>query len=211
VPMADMLTNTVGVMVFILIFAVLTASGAVIPKRLPMERRSSAEALMVVCYGGQLFPLVDRDAVVDEFVKPIGRATFSGASAWIAQFNSRRLETDFFVVTGEGGARSSSSGSRERISLELSLVLTPRKERGETAEGLRRAESAFGAILHHQSPDRRFIYFVVYPDCTDTFRAARSVAADAGFATGWAPWRAGGEIRLSIAGAGGAGVVPTPQ
>lgn len=57
VPLADMLTNTVGIVVFILIFTVLTAGGVVIAKRLPMEHPTEAEPAWFVCRNGRVFPM----------------------------------------------------------------------------------------------------------------------------------------------------------
>lgn len=41
VPMVDLLSNTVGALVFIMIFTVMAASGVVVLKRLPMEHSST--------------------------------------------------------------------------------------------------------------------------------------------------------------------------
>ncbi len=54
VPMADMVTNTVGIMLFILIFVSLSAGGTVIAKHLPRERHTNARIVWMFCSGGRV-------------------------------------------------------------------------------------------------------------------------------------------------------------
>jgi hypothetical protein len=52
--MADMVTNTVGIMLFILIFVSLSAGGTVIAKHLPHEHRTKAKVLWLFCSQGRV-------------------------------------------------------------------------------------------------------------------------------------------------------------
>ena len=70
VPLADMLTNTVGISVFILIFTVLTAGGAIIAKRFPMEHSTKKSDVTYICWGDRLYPLPDE--LIEQFLKPLG-------------------------------------------------------------------------------------------------------------------------------------------
>jgi hypothetical protein len=56
VPLADMLSNTVGIMLFILIFVVLTAGGATIIRYFPYEKESSNSAIYLFCAYGKFYP-----------------------------------------------------------------------------------------------------------------------------------------------------------
>jgi hypothetical protein len=97
VPMADMLTNIVGVTLFILIFTVLTASGAIVRKRLPIEHATKAKPTAFLCAFGRTTP-IDVDQTIEEFIRPLGTTiTSSNAQDWFKRFKERRLETGSFV------------------------------------------------------------------------------------------------------------------
>ncbi len=66
VPMADMLSNLVGIVLFILMFIVLTSSGASMFRYLPMEKESSARPMNFVCYDDKILPITD-DHLKDYF------------------------------------------------------------------------------------------------------------------------------------------------
>lgn len=59
VPMADMLSNLVGIVLFILMFIVLTSSGASMLRYLPMEKKSSARPMNFICYDDKILPMTD--------------------------------------------------------------------------------------------------------------------------------------------------------
>jgi hypothetical protein len=204
VPMADMLTNTVGVMVFILIFTVLTAGGVVIAKRLPLERKLEARPLHFVCAGGRLLPL-DSGKLIDEFVDPLGRpGSFYAVEGWLKKFNGRRTEDEYFTVTGKGESHYTDLdifGSRS-VSLTLTVICAPKDGRGETLAELKLEASRLRQILKNHQPTQRFAHFLVRPDGLEAFAAAREVAAGLGFSTGWAPLDADDPVRFSISGGG---------
>jgi hypothetical protein len=178
-----MLTNTVGIKVFILIFTVLTAGGVVIAKRLPLERSTAARPLTVVCAGGRILPI--NEGLIDQFLKPLGRPSWDAIDGWIERYNAQRIEDEYFIVKGEGKANYWGLG----VSLDLAVMFTPREGKGETSADLRLAGSGFRQFLGGHQPKDRFIYFLVQPDSLDAFAAARAVAVEMNFATGWSPQR----------------------
>jgi hypothetical protein len=195
--MADMLTNTVGVMLFILIFTVLTAGGAVIAKRLPMERETKAEAMTFLCAFGRISP-VDFDQPVEEFLKPLGtRISSSNVDAWVAGFNSRKLDAGGFVVSGEAQDFA--------IFLHAVLAFRPKPMPGETPAEVGAGGSRFLAMLNATRPDLKYVNFYVYPDGLTVFRAARDIASSRGFGTGWTLYGSQEPIRLCLAGCGPGG------
>ena len=99
VPMADMLTNTVGIMLFILIFASLSAGGATIYKHLPLERTTKAEAVWMLCSGGRIVSF-DPDALGKQITEGLGKPTFSNADNWAQRFAAKKFETDTLAVEG---------------------------------------------------------------------------------------------------------------
>ena len=57
VPMVDLLSNTVGALVFIMIFTVMAASGVVVVKRLPLEHKTESEPINFLCEKDRIIPL----------------------------------------------------------------------------------------------------------------------------------------------------------
>jgi hypothetical protein len=194
VPLADMLTNTVGIVVFILIFTVLTAGGAVVAKRLPMERASDKKALWFLCTKGRVLPMPADRAFVDKFVEPLLKLKLKDQ---IQMFNDRTLEDKYFTVKGEADGFS------------FALTYNPKLSTGDTVDNIERANSALARTLAKYSSSKYFAYFYVADDSIDAFVKARLVTTQAGFGYGWAPAKHGQPIRLGLGSGGGGG--PRPQ
>lgn len=206
VPLADMLSNTVGVMVFIFIFTVITASGVSVPKVFPLERPSDLPFVLLVCRGDRIFAL-DSDAAIDAFYAPLGKPsfeTFETVDAWVDAFNNHKTQTDFFDLAGEGHAEHQGLG----VFLDLAVAASPREGQGEMATDLRRQNSRLRVFLDKYPSSKYFIFFIVYPDALKSFQAARSAVLDAGYSTGWDPQPAGEPIRF---GNGPGGLTPAPS
>jgi hypothetical protein len=201
VPLADMLTNTVGIVVFILIFTVLTAGGAVVTKRLPMERASTTKPIKFLCAKGHLLPLIDDDAFMKRFLEPVGEPrllrNLAEFEAWKRKFNARTLVDEYFEVEGEAEG------------MAVNLAFTPRPGAGDGVADLGRLDSALRRTLARYSPSEHFAYFIVADDSVDVFVKAREVvSAQLHFGYGWTPTRRDQPVRLTYS---GDGEVPTPQ
>lgn len=183
VPMADMLTNTVGVVLFILIFTVLTAGGAILPKQLPMERHTKAKPMFFLCAFGRIQPL-DAEAVVEEFVRPLKNGN---PATIIERFRNRRLDIDGFTVTGE-------------VRGSFLVDIEPTSRLGESTPELSAPASKYRARLAAAKADEYYADFFVYPDGMTSFRAARKIASEAGFGTGWVVFGADKPIRFCVGG-----------
>src|SRR5262249_16767429 len=151
VPLADMLTNTVGIMVFILIFTVLTAGGAVVVKRLPMERTSDAKPVHFVCAKGRIRPL-NEEALVDDFMAPLGKPrSYGELTRWLVKFNAREVADRYFKGKGEGEASSDETPfGQPRVSLALALV--PIEGVGDTEAELDRPGAVVATTLAQLDP-----------------------------------------------------------
>ncbi len=182
VPMADMLTNTVGVVLFILIFTVLTAGGAVLTKRLPMEHTTDAKPLGFLCVSGRIVPL-ELDDLSKEFWRPIGHRIEPGHfDEFVSRFKSRRVENDSFVLTGE-------------FDRGFRIVIEPKPGIGETTNELAAPSSKYRSMLAGVDPQDKYIDFQVYPSGLTVFRAARDLANNSKFGTTWTLY--GASERLS--------------
>jgi hypothetical protein len=190
--MADMLTNTVGVVLFILIFTVLTAGGAVLKKRLPMERETKAKPVQFICAFGRIAPM-DFEGLIKEFLRPVGTSIDPGRlDEFVTRFKNRKLETDHFIVTGEAGRG-------------LVVIIEPKPGNGETSADLARSTSSYRSILAGLDPNQRYARFVLYPSGVSAVRAARDIASAGDFGTGWELYGADERIRTCIAFCGSSG------
>jgi len=203
VPLADMLTNTVGVMVFILIFTVLTAGGAVIAKRLPMEHATKKQDFTVICWGNRVYPMPDD--LIHRFLKPLGQPeqSRSGFDEFAKKFRVQVVEEQQLKLTGEAEVIETPAYVR----LDRTIVCTPKEDKGESIADLKHPDCLFCNSLKQCDPNKQFVMFVVCQDSIDAFKAARDVAVGMQLSTGWSPHDPDLPIRFSL----GGGRKPIPQ
>jgi|GEM_PF-2527986 len=204
VPLADMLTNTVGIMVFILIFTVLTAGGVVIVKRLPMESSTQAQPLQFLCANGRIIPLDVGDAS-NKFLDPLGKPrSYYEIDSWEQKFDSQRIETENFIITGEVEFYKFDSYFYKSASVLYAYIeFEPKQGKGETIEDLKKPDSAFRKYLESHDSQKNFAHFLVRPDSLDLYLAARSLAIEKlGYQTGWTTNAQDTPVRFSLAGGG---------
>lgn len=201
VPLADMLTNTVGIVVFILIFTVLATGGAMVTKRLPMERASEAQPVRFLCVNGRVLPL-DLETLVDKFLAPLGEPKAQTASdflRWRNSFNSHTLEDTYFQVLGKSDMYS------------IDLEFSPRPNVGDLLEDLEQPYSVLRQTLIKYTSSQRFAYFIVADDSIEVFVKARQIATkELGYGYGWRPTERNQPYQVSLGGSGG-GFLPSPQ
>ena len=202
VPLADMLTNTVGILVFILIFTVLTAGGAVIAKRLPVEHATKKSHVTFICWSNRLYPFPEE--LLDEFLKPLGKPeqSLSGFHDFVEKFKARKLENKYVKLTGEADINTMPTVTGTTTSLDLTVVCTPKDGAGETAEELQSNGSEFHRWLASTDREKKCLVFLVRPDSIDVFGVARDMTVAAQFDTGWSPQLGDEPLRFSLTGQG---------
>lgn len=180
VPMVDLLSNTVGALVFIMIFTVMAASGVVVLKRLPLEHSSKAEPANFLCEKDRIFPL-DNEDLDSKLKRRWGRpSSLFDIYSWIARFNGIESEDEHFTARGES---SVSDGS-----YSFSILFTPKPGGGYSRDEIQNSNSAFRQRLARLNTKTQFVHFLVRPDAIDSFLAARKIAVDEiGLGTGWMP------------------------
>lgn len=193
VPMVDLLSNTVGALVFIMIFTVMAASGVVVLKRLPLEHSSKAEPRNYLCEKNRIIPL-DSDRLDARLRQRWGRPnSIFDIYAWIARFDGIEVEDEHFIARGESTVTRSSYG--------FSVLFTPKPGGGYQTADIDRAGSPYRQHLSELNPKTHFVHFLVRPDAIDTFFMARRIAADElGFGTGWMPLAQEQEVRFASRG-----------
>lgn len=180
VPMVDLLSNTVGALVFIMIFTVMAASGVVVLKRLPLEHSTSAEPANFLCEKDRILPL-DNEGLNLKLRKKWGRPTsIFDIYSWIARYDGIEVEDDHFIARGESSVTYST--------YSVSILFTPKPDGGYAKTEIQNLDSLFRQRLAALNGKSQFVHFFVRPDGIDSFFLARKIAADEmGLGTGWMP------------------------
>ncbi len=186
VPLADMLTNTVGIMMFILALAVLTAGGAVLARTFPIERATVKSRLLFVCVHNRILPL-NEDQLKSVLEHEVGVP--NADPSWARRVQGARFERNGFRL--EGNAEVAGGELLVRANVQIS----PLPNAGEDPAKAAAPGSAFLAALKQSSPKRQFVFFLVYPDSLDAFETARKAAQKNGYESGWYPKAAGEPIK----------------
>ncbi len=193
VPMADMVTNTVGIMLFILIFVSLSAGGVIISRHLPRERATHAHPVWLYCAHGRIVSF-DANELGRELALPLGEPSGANVEQWARRYSGRSLTTDDLFVSGE--ADTENGGLRQLVAVRA------RPDRGDDEAAIRNSASSFQRLLTQRSRTDDFLFFFVSPDSVRLFRAARDRAAEAGYQVGWTPVAPDVPARVSLSGSG---------
>ncbi len=202
-PLADMLTNTVGIILFVLAFTVLTAAGVSVPKRLPIEQDTKAAPLYALCLKDGVYP-VDLD-LVDKLPRANGMLDLEAARDWVRRGDGATLDDAYFTLK-ETVKLDEGAGS---IGAEVSY--TPKAGAGIPKAKLAGDGNGFQVFLAAHKPSEHFLYFMVVPDGIDTFFHARDAGLHHGYQTGWSPVDAPGILTVNLTGGGGDGDRFKPQ
>jgi hypothetical protein len=192
VPLADMLTNTVGIMLFILIFTVLATAGATVIRRFPIVHEVKKHAVMVICAHGKIYPVdlekLGEGAYFDRSNGNITRETLL-----------RYIPTKYMDMQGviEPG--------------DFYVQFMPRTDSGDPASSIADGSTEFVSLLRDNDPNKSFIFYLVTDDSIDTFLAARQLSQAKGFEYGWSPIVHDGHIDVVMLGNDNGAQHPTGQ
>lgn len=195
----DILTNTVGVLMFISLFVTLIAVEADSIVKTPLVSETKKNPRFFEIRDNKI-TYIDDEKVGEEIDRLIGSlpncnppdfdlSSDIGSSQYLIQLsnykscvNSRanrlvnfRTRTDYYNVT---------MTNPSTFSLRYEPIPT---RDGETKEELAIPESNFNEILTTLDPNKDYLAFIVRPDSFSAFRAAREQAWEKGFDVGWEP------------------------
>ncbi len=210
----DILTNTVGVLMFIGLFVSLLAVEASTVIRTPLSQQTNKVGRFFELRNNQVFYINDPyiEKQIESAVSNLPRCyepqipdnIITGMhDFYIDQYRKyercllgRRRELERFYVSNDDYAVS----FLENGSLKYQPTFTAQ---GENAQQLQDDNSKFNNVLKTLDPNVNFIAFIVRPDSFPLFRAARAEANKHGFKVGWEPFQ---QDRLLIFGSGGRSV-----
>jgi len=194
----DILTNTVGVLMFISLFVTLIATGSSPKTRVtiqtPLASTSDKEQLWFEINGNKVSHLNLRQIREEEIEltenlpncnKPRNNANSPDYVLRQENYQSCLLS----VIGRQSNFRSKTKNYQVKAKGRgVSLAFTPRSaDIGETTTQLATPNSEFKQILSQFDPDQDFLAFIVRPDSFEAFRTARKQAWDAGYEVGWEP------------------------
>ena len=187
----DILTNTVGVLMFISLFVSLISVGADSIVKTPLASETKKTARFFEIRDNKVTYLNDQqvgeamDLVVGNLPscnKPDFEANLSGMQFYRACVQNRanrlinfRTQTEFYIIT-----------MVDAQSFTMRYDPIPNKP-GENAEEILIADSKFNQVLAELDPQQDYLAFIVRPDSFASFRAAREQAWGKGFQVGWEP------------------------
>jgi hypothetical protein len=183
----DIMTNTVGVLVFVLLFVTLAAADATILVRTPLRAFTEKEPVFFEVVEGRVIHMETEvgSARVQAFMESLPRINWYNYEYVLDRMDGFSTSTGNYVVDFSGGM-----GVRYRA----------REGVGESANVVKDTASAYQRVLKGMNPENEYAAFIVRPDGLEAFRAAREVATRRGFASGWEPFTAESEITFGSGG-----------
>ncbi|MEM7591964.1 MAG: hypothetical protein AAF383_10690 [Cyanobacteria bacterium P01_A01_bin.83] len=202
----DILTNTVGVLMFISLFVTLIATGSSPKTRViiqtPLASPTDKDQLWFEIKGNKVSHLNVRQ-IREEEIELTGNLPNCNKPGNVNSdqyaLRQRNYESCLLSVIGrQSNFRSNTENYRVRTSDGgVSLVFEPSSpDIGETTSQLTAQNSQFKQILAQYNPEQDFLAFIVRPDSFEAFRAARKQAWDAGYEVGWEPHPQDAPIRF---------------
>lgn len=139
VPLADMLTNTVGIVVFILIFTVLTTNGAMVTTRLPIEREVNIDATKYyICANGNIYPM--HIEFMHELLSNVSRPLYQeGLREFATRITGTMAENEFLKITLIAEYQEESNVP----SLSFRFLINPKPQAGLASNQIMNADGFF--------------------------------------------------------------------
>lgn len=188
----DTLTNTVGVMIFVLLFVTLAAADATVLVRTPLRTESAKAGIFSEVSGDRVARLENEEGSRQfaEHMDRLPRPTWYNLAYVVRRIYDFSGTTDNHDVDVVGSALSGNLGVR----------YTLKEGAGEARKTLRRPGSAFHRALAGVDTASHAVAFIVRPDGFAAFREARKLAAARGFQSRWEPMEAGEGVVFSSRG-----------
>jgi hypothetical protein len=183
----DVMTNTVGVLIFVLLFVTLAAADATVLVRTPLRSETHKRPIFFEASGGRVIYLETRTANerVDEFFGALPQIRWYNVNSVLARIDAFQTRTPNYTVDITSGM-----GVRWRA----------RPGAGDSAKMVTDSASTFQQVVRALDPDTAYLAFIVRPDGLESFRAARKAATRRGLDSGWEPFGADLDLVFSSGG-----------
>ena len=192
----DILTNTVGVLMFISLFVTLIATGSSPKTRVtiqtPLSSPTDKESLWFEIEDNKVRHLNLRQVRKQELELSENLPNCNQPNNSDTDYISRQnaYQSCLLSILGrQSNFRASTKNYRVRtVDGGVSLQFDPASaDVGENPSQLTAANSDFRQVLAQSDPKQDYLVFIVRPDSFEAFRNARKQAWDAGYEVGWEP------------------------
>lgn len=195
----DIVTNVIGSLFFVVIFAALCAGEAKGKVVTPILSEGATEGIVFVCREDTvLFP--DTDGLSKEATDAWKDAEENGVSDFekkVERLKLANIGNKYYSF--EPNVSYTVSG--DTIYYSVSPNFVPRAGvAGDNADQLTRPDSDYVKALAKLDPKKHHVFFLVETDSFEVFHAARREAIKRGFAVGWDPIEIDMKIQFSETG-----------
>lgn len=183
----DVLSCAVGVMLFIVIFAVIEARGtsvAVYAPPLLRDPPAGSNRLIALCQNGRV-RLLDIGAALELLLKDSDQLAYAGVPDFVDRANRSNVADDFFRYRLL--FREEKHGKYDRKRIVSVRVETKPGVIGEDKNELSSGSSVFEKTLTELGGQKHWLAFGIDADSLEIFKKARLIAIENGFSTGWDP------------------------
>jgi hypothetical protein len=199
----DVLTNVVGVLIFVSIFASLAATGGGNPKtrvtiQTPLSSPTKKEGLWFEIQNKKVSHL-NLDKVRAKELELSGSLPNCNKPTSIDPASQSNYQSCLLSILGrQSNFRVDTENYRVKtVDQGVSLLFEPLSPNiGETSTQFTTTDSAYKQVLSKFNPKQNYLIFIVRPDSFETFRTARKLAWEAGYEVGWEPHPKGSPIKI---------------
>ncbi|MCH4903895.1 hypothetical protein GSN00_05735 [Cylindrospermopsis raciborskii CHAB3438] len=196
----DIMTNTVGVLMFVSLFITLVAvqSGTTIRTPLVSQTEKSPHLFEVVDNHVSYLDTEEISRQIKDFVKTLPTCTepiepysygLDQLTVYIEELRQYKSCLDEKVSRFREFRPQTESYQVQLVDIESFSWQYQKlnKNIGTSNEQLSEADSQFKEIISRLDPEKDYIAFIVKPDSFSTYRKAREIAWKKGFNVGWEP------------------------
>ncbi len=195
----DVLTNTVGVLMFISLFVSLLAveSGNII--KTPLVSQTNKKPVFFEIKDNQVM-FIDTETIqrqIDYLLASLPKCNEPNipnnfSSSYLYEYYLQQLEDYRNCVVNRAETIQKFQGNTDYYNVSFidftALIYEPKNDiKGESTQEINQEKSNFQKILQQINNQDNYLAFIVRADSFDTFRAARKEAWQAGFDVGWEP------------------------
>ena len=175
----DIITNVLGILIFLGVMFSLTMNGAKFIVRTPKIRTTTRKPVFFECRASQVY-YVDKDSIWNDLDRKVTKLLKNNPDMVMgeiaSQLSAERIGNSYYLL------------DVKKFFEENLISLVPREgTKGETIEDLKNLDSFFQKTIGDIPQEEIFIYFFVKPDSFEIFRMARAYAWERNIQVGWYP------------------------
>lgn len=184
-PLMDVITCTVGVMLFVVIFAVIGARGVSFKFFTPLQSADTPVGKsrnLFICKEGKI-KLLDLNSAYDNLYEM--KFTYNNMPRLIRLANERILEDEYFEFSYSMGENSDYYNKTRWPIMHIKEI---NQDGGDDKDQIILPDSKIANIIRNLDPDENWIAFALYDELSiEVFREARSLANLIDIENGWDP------------------------